>query len=132
MPKVTRQNKKEQLLVEAGPSNGSSLLSAGTEDDSQQPMALEDEKMATAEVAPPRPKFAPVTTYEENGSKVEFRRVSVPQHRMTPLKNNWLALYKPVTENLKLDMRMNLKSRKVLSVSQTFMLPDFDFNFVFC
>eukprot|EP00889_Picochlorum_renovo_P008263 jgi/Picre1/35293/NNA_002755.t1 len=32
---------------------------------------------------------------------------------MTPLKNNWLALYKPVTENLKLDMRMNLKSRKV-------------------
>ena len=32
---------------------------------------------------------------------------------MTPLKNNWLALYKPVTENLKLDMRMNLKTRKV-------------------
>lgn len=35
------------------------------------------------------------------------------QNRMTPLKNNWLALYKPVTENLKLDMRMNLKTRKV-------------------
>ncbi len=32
---------------------------------------------------------------------------------MTPLKNAWLALYKPVTENLRLDMRMNLKTRKV-------------------
>ncbi|KDD73862.1 hypothetical protein H632_c1778p0, partial [Helicosporidium sp. ATCC 50920] len=31
---------------------------------------------------------------------------------MTPLKNSWLALYKPVTETLKLDMRMNLKSKK--------------------
>lgn len=58
-------------------------------------------------------KFPPLTAYEENGNRVEFRRVSVPQHRMTPLKNNWLALYEPVTKNLKLDMRMNLKSRKV-------------------
>lgn len=58
------------------------------------------------------PKFAPHSATEER-QKIEFRRVSVPQHRMTPLKNNWLALYKPVTENLKLDMRMNLKTRKV-------------------
>ena len=36
----------------------------------------------------------------------------MPTHRMTPLKNAWLALYQPVTENLKLDMRMNLKTRK--------------------
>lgn len=61
-----------------------------------------------------KPKFAPVTSYEENGRNVEFRRVPVPQHRMTPLKNGWLTLYKPVTENLKLDMRMNLKTRKVI------------------
>jgi hypothetical protein len=31
---------------------------------------------------------------------------------MTPLKNSWLELYKVVTGNLKLDMRMNLKTRK--------------------
>lgn len=37
----------------------------------------------------------------------------MPQHRFTPLKESWLALYKPVTEQLKLDMRMNLKTRKV-------------------
>ena len=41
-------------------------------------------------------------------------QVTVPTHRMTPLKNAWLSLYQPVTENLKLDMRMNLKTRKVM------------------
>ena len=40
-------------------------------------------------------------------------QVPVPQHRMTPLKNSWLEIYKVVTTNLKLDMRMNLKNRRV-------------------
>ena len=68
------------------------------------------------------PTFAPHSATQEQ-QKIEFRRVSVPQHRMTPLKNNWLALYKPVTENLKLDMRMNLKSRKV-EIKTTKATPD--------
>jgi hypothetical protein len=45
--------------------------------------------------------------------RVWRRQLAVPQHRFTPLKESWLALYKPVTEQLKLDMRMNLKTRKV-------------------
>ena len=32
---------------------------------------------------------------------------------MTPLKEAWMKLYQPITENLKLDMRMNLKAKKV-------------------
>ena len=44
-----------------------------------------------------------------------FSQVPVPQHRMTPLKNAWLQLYEPITKNLKLDMRMNLKTKKVCS-----------------
>jgi hypothetical protein len=40
-------------------------------------------------------------------------QIPVPQHRMTPLKNAWMQLYQPVTEHLKLDMRMNLKAKKV-------------------
>jgi RNA-binding protein PNO1 len=32
---------------------------------------------------------------------------------MTPLKDHWMDLYKPITDNLKLDMRMNLKTKKV-------------------
>lgn len=40
-------------------------------------------------------------------------QVTVPPNRMTPLKAAWLQIYTPVTETLKLDMRMNLKTRKV-------------------
>lgn len=32
---------------------------------------------------------------------------------MTPLKAAWMQLYSPVTDHLKLDMRMNLKTKKV-------------------
>jgi hypothetical protein len=32
---------------------------------------------------------------------------------MTPLKTSWMQLYTPITDNLKLDMRMNLKTKKV-------------------
>ena len=48
-----------------------------------------------------------------SGKKIEYRKVSVPQHRFTPLKEKWLDLYTPVTEQMKCDMRMNLKTRKV-------------------
>ncbi len=46
-------------------------------------------------------------------ARVLTAQIPVPQHRMTPLKMHWLELYKPITENLKLDMRMNLKTKKV-------------------
>lgn len=37
----------------------------------------------------------------------------MPQHRLTPLKDSWMDLYTPITEKMKLDMRMNLKTKKV-------------------
>lgn len=40
-------------------------------------------------------------------------QIPVPQHRMTPLKAAWMQLYTPITDHLKLDMRMNLKTKKV-------------------
>eukprot|EP00798_Chlamydomonas_sp_ICE-L_P010207 gene10207-8123_t len=61
---------------------------------------------------PDKPAFSALTAGEA-GQKIEFRRIPVPQHRMTPLKTAWMQLYKPITENLKLDMRMNLKTKKV-------------------
>ena len=45
--------------------------------------------------------------------KQEYRKIAVPQHRFTPLKDSWMEVYKPVTEQMKVDMRMNLKTRKV-------------------
>jgi RNA-binding protein PNO1 len=38
---------------------------------------------------------------------VDFRRISVPQHRMTPLRTNWETIVKTIVERLKLQIRMN-------------------------
>lgn len=98
MPKVTKKSQQDDILQEAAPI----AIESGVEE-------MQQEEAGGAL----KPKFPPLSAFDQNGRRIEFRRVPVPQNRMTPLKNNWLALYKPVTENLKLDMRMNLKTRKV-------------------
>lgn len=59
-----------------------------------------------------KPKFAAAT---KAGMKVklESRKVQVPPHRMTPLKNTWPKIYPPLVEHLKLQVRMNLKTKTV-------------------
>lgn len=47
------------------------------------------------------------------GGKPEFRSVPVPPHRFTPLKENWMKIFTPIVEHLKLQIRLNLKSRNV-------------------
>ncbi|KAH7294990.1 hypothetical protein KP509_27G027700 [Ceratopteris richardii] len=71
-----------------------------------EPMILEDGKEL-------KPRFQPLTANEMNGGRVQFRKVSVPPHRYTPLKQHWMEIYTPVFEQMKIDIRMNLKSRKV-------------------
>lgn len=34
-------------------------------------------------------------------------------HRFTPLKENWMKIFTPIVEHLKLQIRLNLKSRNV-------------------
>ena len=63
----------------------------------------------------PMALFPPISAAEALGGKLEWRKVAVPQHRMTPLKDAWMELYTPVTEQMKIDMRMNLKTRKARS-----------------
>jgi RNA-binding protein PNO1 len=41
------------------------------------------------------------------------RSIKVPHHRFPPLKKVWMELYKPVVEQCKLEVRMNLKNRCV-------------------
>lgn len=96
MPKVTR---KETAAAAAQP-----LQEASTSG-----MEIE----AGEEQLPPKPSFGALSAQDQAGNKVEFRRIPVPQHRMTPLKTAWMQLYTPITEHLKLDMRMNLKTKKV-------------------
>ncbi|OWB84853.1 hypothetical protein B5S33_g3509 [[Candida] boidinii] len=45
--------------------------------------------------------------------KLESRKVSIPPHRMSPLKQAWPKIYPPLVEHLKLQVRMNLKTKNV-------------------
>ena len=33
---------------------------------------------------------------------IEVRKVAVPKHRFTPLKENWMKIFTPVVEHMKL------------------------------
>lgn len=94
MPKVTRKESAAAPLREV-PSTAGMEIEAGEE------------------LLPPKPSFGALSAQDQTGAKVEFRRIPVPQHRMTPLKAAWMQLYTPITDHLKLDMRMNLKTKKV-------------------
>ncbi|XP_047108262.1 RNA-binding protein pno1 [Schistocerca piceifrons] len=48
-----------------------------------------------------------------SAEKVEVRKVPVPAHRYTPLKENWMKIFTPVVEHLHLQIRFNLKTRHV-------------------
>lgn len=43
----------------------------------------------------------------------EYRKIPIPPHRVTPLRNNWLKIYTPLVEQLKLQVRYNTKIRSV-------------------
>ena len=171
MPKVTKSKGAAAAADELLPAAATMTdIEAGVEGMEAEDPSTTGDAAAAGGSGAVKPKFPPLSSYEANGRRIEFRRVPVPQvrrglqrflgavelpeglhvfkvvrlwyvfwrpafasngcvrsmrarpphaspawlqNRMTPLKNNWLALYKPVTENLKLDMRMNLKTRKV-------------------
>lgn len=60
-----------------------------------------------------KPEFAPLKASEMNSGKKEFRRILIPPHRMTPLKNNWLKIYTPLVQHMKLQVKMNVKRKAV-------------------
>lgn len=60
-----------------------------------------------------RPSFPPAKPETLMDGKVESRKIPVPPHRYTPLKENWLKIFTPIVEHLKLQIRFNLTSRKV-------------------
>lgn len=59
-----------------------------------------------------RPVFTPAKETSA-AYRIETRKVPVPPHRMTPLKANWTKICPPIVEHLKLQVRMNVKSRAV-------------------
>lgn len=62
-----------------------------------------------------RPHFPPAnpTTTSTTALKIQTRKIPIPPHRMSPLKTSWSRIYPPLVEHLKLQVRMNIKSRAV-------------------
>lgn len=58
------------------------------------------------------PRFPPAPV-SKSTHVVETRSVPVPPHRMTPLKRSWPEIYPPLVSHLKLQVRMNVKSKTV-------------------
>ncbi|OAQ64176.1 pre-rRNA-processing protein [Pochonia chlamydosporia 170] len=71
---------------------------------------LEEDSMAIDEEG--RPRFAPSRDIDPV-TRVETRKIPVPPHRMTPLKQAWPSIYPPLVEHLKLQCRMNIKRKAV-------------------
>ncbi|CAB3229456.1 unnamed protein product [Arctia plantaginis] len=60
----------------------------------------------------PRSKRTKKNT-EPNESKENLRKIAVPAHRYTPLKENWMKIFTPIVEHLLLQVRFNTKTRNV-------------------
>lgn len=58
------------------------------------------------------PKFAPANKLKMK-VKLEQRKVPIPPHRMSPLKNCWPKIYPPIVNHLKLNIRMNVRTKTV-------------------
>jgi len=70
------------------------------------------EDMDTSEESQ-RPSFPPAKAEKLMDGKAESRKIPVPPHRYTPLKENWMKIFTPIVEHLKLQIRFNLSARKV-------------------
>ncbi|KAK1771419.1 Pre-rRNA-processing protein PNO1 [Phialemonium atrogriseum] len=95
----------EELLLDAPdavPSDPNAFQPASNE--------AEDTEMAVDEEG--RPRFAPGKDVEPI-RRSETRKVPVPPHRMAPLKASWPKIYSPLVQHLKLQVRMNTKSKCV-------------------
>ncbi|XP_078671616.1 RNA-binding protein PNO1-like [Branchiostoma floridae x Branchiostoma belcheri] len=71
------------------------------------PEAMDTDKPAK------RPSFPPISPDKLLEGKVDLRKIPVPPNRYTPLKENWMKIYTPVVEHLKLQIRFNLRTRHV-------------------
>merc|ERR1712110_200172 len=73
---------------------------------SKGPQAMDVEKESSETAQPSKAK-------REKNDETEVRKVRVPSHRYGPLKEDWMKIFTPVVEHLKLQIRFNLKSRHV-------------------
>lgn len=68
---------------------------------------------AAGAALPAAPKFATLSARALQRAGRQVRKVPVPPHRLTPLKSRWMELYEPLVKHLRLQVRMNLRTRAV-------------------
>lgn len=80
------------------------------------------EPLKTVSIAPQKKKFKKVKILKKvkyhkpksyANDKREVRKICVPAHRYTPLRENWLKIVSPIVDHLSLQIRFNLKTRNV-------------------
>jgi RNA-binding protein PNO1 len=74
---------------------------------------MEEEKEEVLSKQMAKPSFPALSAKDMAGGKIEVRKVRVPPHRYTPLRQNWENVMKPIVEYLKLQIRMNPRTRNV-------------------
>jgi RNA-binding protein PNO1 len=74
------------------------------------PAESEDTEMAVDEEG--RPKFAPGKDLDPV-RRIETRKIPIPPNRMSALKTNWSKIYPPLVDHCKLQVRMNVKEKRV-------------------
>ncbi|KAN0060786.1 pre-rRNA-processing protein pno1 [Thecaphora frezii] len=70
-----------------------------------------------------KPSFAPISKKAADANltgvaKGQLRRIPIPPHRMTPLRNDWHKVYTPLVEMAGLMVRMNTE-RKVVEIKSS-------------
>ncbi|KAK4241961.1 hypothetical protein C8A03DRAFT_40669 [Achaetomium macrosporum] len=74
------------------------------------PTTTEDTDMAIDEEG--RPRFAPGNDVDPV-RRVETRKIPIPPNRMSALKANWSKIYPPLVDHCKLQVRMNIKEKRI-------------------
>eukprot|EP00041_Stephanoeca_diplocostata_P014011 m.251680 g.251680 ORF g.251680 m.251680 type:complete len:279 (-) comp19542_c0_seq3:77-913(-) len=60
-----------------------------------------------------KPQFPALSAKQMAGGKSQSRRVPVPPHRLTPLRESWLKIFTPIVQHMHLQIRMNTRTRHV-------------------
>jgi len=68
-------------------------------------------KRGISDISDEKPSFPPLASRKE--VQLHTRKVIVPQHRMTPLRDSWLQIYEPIVTHMKLQVRMNTRTKTV-------------------
>ncbi|KAI8640710.1 hypothetical protein BD408DRAFT_419320 [Parasitella parasitica] len=77
------------------------------------PSRLVDQDIAMEEDVADKPNFAPASAAELKKVVKGSRKIPIPPHRMSPLKRHWMEIYSPLVEHMKLQVRMNVKTKTV-------------------